>query len=121
MKKGDRIRVQPSGRESTVARIVTASGDLEQAIAGQSVTLTLADDGVARATADCNVGTGTYQIAGSDISFQITWQTAGCTQTGLARQFSTYLDYANAFQQQGDALVIYYNNSSGQMRFVAGQ
>ncbi len=84
-------------------------------------TLTLADDGVARATADCNVGLGTYQVAGSDISFQIQWQTAGCTQTGLARQFSTYLDYANAFQQQGDALVIYYNNSSGQMRFVAGQ
>ena len=44
VKKGDRIRVQPSGRESTVARIVTASGDLEQAIAGQSVTLTLTDE-----------------------------------------------------------------------------
>lgn len=44
VKTGDRIRVQPSGRESTVARIVTAGGDLEQAIAGQSVTLTLTDD-----------------------------------------------------------------------------
>ncbi|PKO70596.1 MAG: adenylyl-sulfate kinase [Betaproteobacteria bacterium HGW-Betaproteobacteria-16] len=44
VKRGDRIRVQPSGRESTVARIVTADGDLDQAVAGQSVTLTLADD-----------------------------------------------------------------------------
>jgi bifunctional enzyme CysN/CysC len=41
---GDRIRVQPSGKESTVARIVTSDGDLEQAVAGQSVTLTLSDE-----------------------------------------------------------------------------
>jgi bifunctional enzyme CysN/CysC len=36
--------VQPSGRESTVSRIVTAGGDLPQAVAGQSITLTLADE-----------------------------------------------------------------------------
>jgi bifunctional enzyme CysN/CysC len=41
---GDRIRVQPSGRESTVTRIVTANGDLPLAVAGQSITLTLADE-----------------------------------------------------------------------------
>lgn len=41
---GARIRVQPSGKESEVARIVTYSGDLEQAVAGQSVTLTLKDE-----------------------------------------------------------------------------
>jgi bifunctional enzyme CysN/CysC len=41
---GDRIRVQPSGKESTVARIVTRDGDLDRAVAGQSVTLTLADE-----------------------------------------------------------------------------
>jgi bifunctional enzyme CysN/CysC len=41
---GDKVRVQPSGKESTVARIVTADGDLEHAVAGQSVTLTLADE-----------------------------------------------------------------------------
>ena len=44
VKVGDRIRVQPSGKESTVARIVTHDGDLDQAIAGQSVTLTLNDE-----------------------------------------------------------------------------
>jgi bifunctional enzyme CysN/CysC len=42
--KGDRIRAIPSGRESTVTRIVTKNGDLERAIAGQSVTLTLAHE-----------------------------------------------------------------------------
>jgi bifunctional enzyme CysN/CysC len=41
---GVRIRVQPSGRESTVARIVTADGDLARAVAGQSITLTLTDE-----------------------------------------------------------------------------
>lgn len=41
---GDRVRVQPSGKTSTVARIVTFDGDLLQADAGQSVTITLQDD-----------------------------------------------------------------------------
>ncbi len=44
IKPGERIRVSPSGRESTVARIVSADGDLEQAVANQSVTLTLTDE-----------------------------------------------------------------------------
>ncbi|MFO1466095.1 MAG: sulfate adenylyltransferase subunit CysN [Steroidobacteraceae bacterium] len=39
--QGERIRVLPSGRESRVARIVTADGDLPSAMAGHSVTLTL--------------------------------------------------------------------------------
>ena len=41
---GDRIRVLPSGTESTVERIVTMEGDLELAGAGRSVTLTLSDE-----------------------------------------------------------------------------
>jgi bifunctional enzyme CysN/CysC len=38
---GDNIRILPSGREASIARIVTAAGDLAAAGAGQSVTLTL--------------------------------------------------------------------------------
>jgi bifunctional enzyme CysN/CysC len=38
---GDRIRTLPSGKEARVERIVTHDGDLEQAVAGQSITLTL--------------------------------------------------------------------------------
>ncbi|MFP5447530.1 MAG: sulfate adenylyltransferase subunit CysN [Alphaproteobacteria bacterium] len=41
---GDRVKVLPSGRESTVARIVTMTGDLPRAVAGQSVTITLTDE-----------------------------------------------------------------------------
>ncbi|WP_300574805.1 sulfate adenylyltransferase subunit CysN [Phenylobacterium sp.] len=41
---GDKVKALPSGRESTVARIVTMTGDLPRAVAGQSVTITLADE-----------------------------------------------------------------------------
>jgi bifunctional enzyme CysN/CysC len=41
---GAAIRVQPSGRTSSIKRIVTADGDLPRAIAGQSVTLVLEDE-----------------------------------------------------------------------------
>ncbi len=44
VRPGDVVRVLPSGTTSTVARIVTMDGDLDRAEAGQSVTLTLADE-----------------------------------------------------------------------------
>ena len=44
VRPGDPVRVLPSGHGSTVARIVTFEGDLPSAMAGQSVTLTLADE-----------------------------------------------------------------------------
>jgi len=44
VRAGDKVRVLPSGRESTVERIVTFDGDLEQAAAGQSITLSLTDE-----------------------------------------------------------------------------
>jgi bifunctional enzyme CysN/CysC len=47
---GDEVRVLPSGRVTHIERIVTADGDLGQAAAGQSVTLTFADE------VDCSRG-----------------------------------------------------------------
>ena len=41
---GDAVRVLPSGKTSTVTRVVTMDGDLDQGIAGQSLTLTFADE-----------------------------------------------------------------------------
>jgi bifunctional enzyme CysN/CysC len=43
LRPGDKVRVLPAGRTSTVSRIVTMDADLEQAVAGQSVTVTLSD------------------------------------------------------------------------------
>ena len=41
---GDRVVVLPRGQETSVARVVAFDGDLERAVAGQAVTLTLADE-----------------------------------------------------------------------------
>lgn len=40
----DRVVIARSGKESSVARIVTGDGDVNSAVAGQAVTLTLADE-----------------------------------------------------------------------------
>ncbi|MDT9598337.1 sulfate adenylyltransferase subunit CysN [Sphingosinicella rhizophila] len=47
---GDKVRILPSGKVTSIARIVTFDGDLDEAVAGQSVTLTLADE------VDCSRG-----------------------------------------------------------------
>ena len=44
VRAGDAVRVLPSGRTSTVSRIVTLDGDLDEATAGQSVTICLTDE-----------------------------------------------------------------------------
>jgi bifunctional enzyme CysN/CysC len=41
---GDKIRVLPSGKTSAVSRVVTLDGDLDQAVAGQSVTICFTDE-----------------------------------------------------------------------------
>jgi bifunctional enzyme CysN/CysC len=50
VKPGDAIRVLPSGKTSTVSRLVTLGGDLDEAVAGQSVTVCFADE------VDCSRG-----------------------------------------------------------------
>ncbi len=44
VKPGDAIRVLPSGKTSTVTRVVTMDSDLDTAVAGQSVTICFADE-----------------------------------------------------------------------------
>ncbi len=50
VKPGDAVRVLPSGKTSTVSKIVTMDGDQADAVAGQSVTICLADE------VDCSRG-----------------------------------------------------------------
>jgi len=50
MGPGAEVRVLPSGRLTRIERIVTLDGDLDEAVAGQSVTVTLADE------VDCSRG-----------------------------------------------------------------
>ncbi|MAQ38612.1 MAG: adenylyl-sulfate kinase [Thioclava sp.] len=44
VKPGDEVRVLPSGKTSKVARIVSLEGDRDMAVAGESTTITLADE-----------------------------------------------------------------------------
>jgi len=44
VRRGDEVMSLPSGRKSKVTRIVTYDGDLEEAFAPQSITITLADE-----------------------------------------------------------------------------
>ena len=44
VRPGDRVCVLPSGRETAVERIVTYDGDLDVAVAGEAIALTLVDD-----------------------------------------------------------------------------
>jgi bifunctional enzyme CysN/CysC len=44
VRPGDPVAILPAGRETRVSRIVTFEGDVERAVAGQSVTLTLTDE-----------------------------------------------------------------------------
>ncbi len=44
VKPGDAVRVLPSGKTSTVTKIVTLDGELDEAVAGQSVTVCFADE-----------------------------------------------------------------------------
>jgi bifunctional enzyme CysN/CysC len=62
IRPGDGIRVLPSGKTSTVTRIVTLDGDLDMASAGQSVTLCFADE------IDCSRGD---VITGADTPVQV--------------------------------------------------
>ena len=50
IKPGDTVRVVPSGKTTKVKTIATFDGDLDEAVAGQSVTLTLEDE------VDCSRG-----------------------------------------------------------------
>ncbi len=44
VRPGDAVSILPGGRTTTVSRIVTMDGDLDEAVAGQAVTLTLAEE-----------------------------------------------------------------------------
>ena len=50
IKPGDTIRVLPSGKTTTVSKVVTLDGELDEGVAGQSVTICFADE------VDCSRG-----------------------------------------------------------------
>jgi bifunctional enzyme CysN/CysC len=44
LKTGEKVQVQPSGKQSSIAQIIAPEGSIEEAVAGQAITFTLADE-----------------------------------------------------------------------------
>jgi len=72
IKPGDKVRVLPSGRTSSVARIVTFDGDLAEAGRDQSVTLTLTDE-IDCSRGDVIVAAGNPSEVADQFSATIVW------------------------------------------------
>jgi bifunctional enzyme CysN/CysC len=71
---GDKVRVLPSARDSRIARIVTMDGDLDKAIAGQSVTITLEDE-IDASRGDVFSGTDALPEVADQFETTIIWMT----------------------------------------------
>ncbi len=69
---GDAVKVLPSAKQSTVKAIVTGDGDLDQAVSGQSVTLTLEDE-VDISRGDLICGAGEPAEAANQFNVTVLW------------------------------------------------
>jgi bifunctional enzyme CysN/CysC/sulfate adenylyltransferase subunit 1 len=72
VKPGDQLTALPSGQSSTVARIVTFDGDLDQAHVGQAVTLTLAEE-IDISRGDVLVRSGEQPMIGQAFKTKLIW------------------------------------------------
>ena len=81
VQRGTKLRVLPSGRESRIARIVTADGDLEEAIAGQSITITL-DDEIDISRGDILATTEAPPAVADQFEATVIWMTDEAMQPG---------------------------------------
>ncbi len=72
VRPGDEVVVFPSGLESTIKEVVTANGNLEEAIAGDSVVLTLNDE-IDISRGDMIVRTGNLPQKSNELDATICW------------------------------------------------
>jgi sulfate adenylyltransferase subunit 1 (EFTu-like GTPase family) len=95
---GDKVTAYPSGKTSSVARIVTADGDLPMAFAGQAITLTLADEiDISRGDVITRTATDKAQQATSTTSFaaNIVWMADAPMQPG--KEYELKIGTKNTF------------------------
>ncbi len=81
VRPGDRVRVQPSGRDTTVERIVLSTQDLSEAVAGQSVTVTFADE-IDCSRGDVIVAADTPALIGDSFDATLVWMSDEAMATG---------------------------------------
>ncbi|WP_019918130.1 sulfate adenylyltransferase subunit CysN [Methyloversatilis discipulorum] len=81
VRPGDRVRVQPSGRDTTVERIVLSTQDMKEAVAGQSVTVTFADE-IDCSRGDVIVAADTPALIGDSFDATLVWMSDEAMATG---------------------------------------
>jgi bifunctional enzyme CysN/CysC/sulfate adenylyltransferase subunit 1 len=78
---GERVMALPSGKSSTVKSIVTYEGELDEAFAGQAITLTL-DDEIDISRGDMIVKPDNHPLVGSAFSAHLVWMAEQPLQPG---------------------------------------
>ncbi len=81
LRPGDDVVALPSGVSSTVARLVTFDGDLDEAGPGDAVTVTLADE-IDVSRGDLLVGTGDHPTRVHDLEATVVWMAAEPVEPG---------------------------------------
>jgi sulfate adenylyltransferase large subunit len=95
---GDKVTTYPSGKASSVERIVTADGDLPMSFAGQAITLTLADEiDISRGDVITRTATDKEQQPTSTTSFaaNIVWMADAAMQPG--KEYELKIGTKNTF------------------------
>jgi bifunctional enzyme CysN/CysC len=101
---GDAVAILPSGRTTRIARIVTAAGDLDEAVAGQAVTLTLADE-VDCSRGDLIAAAGAATVAGS-LDATLVWMAEAPLEPHRAYWLKTGAQTVSATVTVGQVLAI---------------
>ena len=95
---GDQITAFPSGKTSSVERIVTADGDLQSAFAGQAITLTLKDEiDISRGDVIVKTSTDQKQLPTTTSNFAATvvWMADAAMQPG--KEYELKIGTKNTF------------------------
>jgi len=85
---GQRVKVLPSGVESTIARIVTFDGDLQEAGAGEAITLVLQDE-IDISRGDLLVDASEALSAVQSASVDVVWMAEQPLQAGQSYDLKT--------------------------------
>ncbi len=72
LRVGNKVLVEPLGRATAIERIVTFDGDLDEAVSGQSVTVTVSDE-IDIARGDVIVDAGHRMMRARDLSATVVW------------------------------------------------
>ncbi|MFC3051682.1 sulfate adenylyltransferase subunit CysN [Kordiimonas pumila] len=88
IKVGDKIKALPNAQESTIKSIVTYDGELDEAVAGEAVTLTLTDE-IDISRGDVIAGKDSPPEAADQFEAKIIWMSADAMLPGRPYLFKT--------------------------------